>query len=401
MLIGLGVLITLAMNIFNIESINLLPVLEVLGIIGLIMIVLEAALDLRLTKQKWPIIWKSGLLALVSLFLTTFFISLVFKLFLGMETINSLLYAVPLSVMSSAIIIPSVINLDEEEREFMIYESTFSDILGIMTFYFLIQSVEAETFGELSLGILGNITLTIGISLAIGYFMIYIFQNINTSVKLFLLISVLVVLYSLGKLFHLSSLLIILMFGLMLNNRHIFYPGRLKRYLNEELVREVFNNFRLITLESSFVVRTFFFVLFGMTLVLGSLLNIKVFMASVLVLALIYGVRFGVLHILIKNNRNALLFLAPRGLITILLFFAIPEEFQVEGFDTGILLYVILVTSVLMAYALIRQGRTSRDNDHGDIRVVDSHGRLLNREEILNDPGSDNQIGGGKTEEKN
>ena len=49
---------------------NLIPVLEILGIVGLTMIVLEAALDLELEADRWPIIWKSFLVALIALVAT-------------------------------------------------------------------------------------------------------------------------------------------------------------------------------------------------------------------------------------------------------------------------------------------------------------------------------------------
>jgi NhaP-type Na+/H+ or K+/H+ antiporter len=50
------------------------------------------------------------------------------------------------------------------------------------------------------------------------------------------------------------------------------------------------------------------------------------------------------------------LLVAPRGLITVLLFFSIPEEFQVAEFEPGILLFVIIVSSILMAVGLIKFG---------------------------------------------
>jgi hypothetical protein len=44
-------------------------------------------------------------------------------------------------------------------------------------------------------------------------------------------------------------------------------------------------------------------------------------------------------------------------LITILLFFAIPTAIQSDNFSSGILLYTILITSVIMALALIAKGK--------------------------------------------
>jgi NhaP-type Na+/H+ or K+/H+ antiporter len=73
MLIALGLLLKQGLNFLNISAgDSLFDILEVLGIIGLIMIVLEAALDLKLSKEKWPIIWKSFSVALITLVLTTF-----------------------------------------------------------------------------------------------------------------------------------------------------------------------------------------------------------------------------------------------------------------------------------------------------------------------------------------
>ena len=75
-----------------------------------------------------------------SLALTSLAISFFIRLLIpGVEFIQALVYALPLSIMSSAIIIPSVANLSNYKKEFLIYESTFSDILGIMVFYMIIE----------------------------------------------------------------------------------------------------------------------------------------------------------------------------------------------------------------------------------------------------------------------
>jgi cell volume regulation protein A len=49
-------------------------------------------------------------------------------------------------------------------------------------------------------------------------------------------------------------------------------------------------------------------------------------------------------------------FVLPRGLITILLFFSIPVSRQSSEFNSGILLYVILITSIIMAISLMIKG---------------------------------------------
>jgi Kef-type K+ transport system membrane component KefB len=134
LLILTGIIISLGLKKYGVENLDMMSALELLGIIGLIMIVLEAALDLELSKDKLPIILKEMLIAFFCLLGSSFGIALIFQYTLSFDFVPALLYGVPLSSMSSAIIIPSVSNLLPEKKEFMIYESAFSDILGIMTF---------------------------------------------------------------------------------------------------------------------------------------------------------------------------------------------------------------------------------------------------------------------------
>ena len=47
------------------------------------------------------------------------------------------------------------------------------------------------------------------------------------------------------------------------------------------------------------------------------------------------------------------LFIAPRGLITVLLFYAIPKEAEVATFEPGILLFIIIGTSLIMTGGMI------------------------------------------------
>ena len=358
MLIVLGIGLKWVSERFGIESGDyLITILEVLGIVGLTMIVLEAALDLELTKDKWPIIWKSFIVALLSLLIGTIGTAYVLEYFFIDDFFMAVVYAVPLSIMSSAIVIPSVGALDEHKKEFMVYEATFSDILGIMLFYFLLGNANTSDTTVIIWDVVSNILITITLSVIISYGLVLIFQKLDTHVKLFLLISVLLMLYSIGKLFHLSSLIIILIFGLVLNNNKLFFFGPLQKMLSSRSVNSILHNFRMVTMESAFVVRTYFFVIFGMTITLSTIFNIKVALVSLILLAIIFGLRFIVLKLILRKDILPELFIAPRGLITILLFFGIPETLQSEEFNAGILLFIILISSIAMTLALVMSGK--------------------------------------------
>lgn len=358
MLIGFGILIKQGMKFIGFSTGEMLfNVLELLGIVGLIMIVLEASLDLRLSKEKWPTIWKSFSVAILSLVLSSLACAFIINYFIIPSFFTSLIYAVPLATLSSAIIIPSVGGLSVPKKEFMVYEGTFSDILGIMFFYFLIGNAEAENASMVAIDVFGNITLTVVLSIIISYALVLIFQKMTSQVKLFLLISVLLILYSVGKLFHLSSLLIILIFGLVLNNHELFFRGFLKKWIQPKKVKRILDDFHLVTIESAFVVRTFFFVVFGITITLSSLYDLEIAIISLFVLLLLFSIRFIMLKIFVQKNLFPQVFIAPRGLITILLFFAIPDEFKNEDFDSGILLYTIIISCIVMAVALVASGK--------------------------------------------
>lgn len=354
MLILLGIGLNLAIKNLFMLNYDFFLALEILGIIGLIMIVLEAALELQLKRNKIVHIFKAMFISLIGLILSAWAVVAILQYFMPeMDYLIAWIYATPLSILSSAIIIPSVSGVISSKKEFHVYESTFSDILGIMMFYFLVGRVEnSEHAGTVAM-FFGNFGLTIAISLIAGYGLLLVFQKIRSQIKLFLLISILLLLYAVGKKMHLSSLFIILIFGLMIANMPLFFGGILKKWFDIGKAKEMYDGLHVVTRESSFVVRTFFFVIFGMTITLSSLLDLNVAIVSVLIILSIYGIRFVLLRIFLGPDIIPQVFIAPRGLITVLLFYAIPKDMQVEDFNAGILLFIIIVTSLIMTFALI------------------------------------------------
>jgi NhaP-type Na+/H+ or K+/H+ antiporter len=366
MLISLGVIIKLLMNMTSMrdKDLGIDSLLQILGNVGLVMIVLEAALDLKLERHKAGILVQSLVVALVSLVGSILGIAALFYyIFPGTDYYTACLYAVPLSIMSSAIIIPSVGGLQGAKREFMVYDSTFSDILGIMVFYFMLGE-EGSEMGTTVGGIVSNLGITIVMSVIVAYGLVYIFQHLKMQVKLFLIIGVLMLMFAVGKYFHLSSLLTILAFGIVLNNTNIFFGGRLKKYFDADSVKPILHDFHNLTLESAFLIRTFFFVLFGISITLTSLYDWRVAVNGFAIVGILYAIRFVVLRFVAKNHVFPELWIAPRGLITVLLFFVIlkDERVNIPGFDAGLLLYPIIITSIIMTIGLItHRGEKVRD----------------------------------------
>jgi cell volume regulation protein A len=369
MLIVLGLGIQFILKYKNLEF-NFMPVLEILGIAGLIMIVLEAALELKLEREKLVAIGKAMLVALIGLLLSAWVVALILNWFIpSMGVQSAWLYATPLSVLSSSIIIPSVNGLKLEKKEFHIYESTFSDIFGIMLFYFLAGRLSYETDADqmqhlqhASSGYAGffwGLFLTVVLSIVLSYLIIIVFQNIKSPAKLFLLIAVLMLLYAVGKQMHLSSLLIILIFGLLIANMEVFFRGPLAKLLDVKRANSIYERLHVVTMESAFVVRTFFFVIFGMTISLASAADMKVALVSTLIIISIYAIRALALLLFMGRDIFPQVFIAPRGLITILLFFNIPQRHRAEDFNVGILLFIIIATGIIMTLAMVYDKKRS------------------------------------------
>ncbi|HTA26740.1 MAG TPA: cation:proton antiporter [Bacteroidia bacterium] len=325
--------------------------LNFFGDLGLIMIVLEGSLDLGLSRKKFPLVGKSILSAILILAGTCGLIFFVLHYYVGIPMQNAIIYSLPMAVISSAIAIPSVKELSEHKKEFIVYESTFSDIIGIMVFNFAIldNALSSESFRDFFL----NILYILVISFVSSGLLVFMLNSITTHIKSFLIFAILILIYSVGKIFHLPSLLLILVFGIMLNNNKYFFKGRLARILQLEKMSTVTTELKLLTAESAFLIRTFFFILFGYTMNLNSLITPEVVITGSLIIACILFARFIFLLFISRTHVIPELFIAPRGLVTVVLFYSIPAHFISPAFNDGIIYYVIIVSSLIMMLGLM------------------------------------------------
>ena len=214
LLLGWGVKSTSI--VLNIDIPNLEPILPILGTIGLILIVMEGALELELEPSKFEMIKKSTLLALIQMLVISFGLALSFQYFAGSTFKSGLINAIPLAIVSSAIAIPSAKNLMRNEKEFITYESSLSDIFGVIFFNFILMNdhLNASSFGMFLLQLL----LMIIVSLASTIILSYLLKRINHSIKFIPIILLVILIYSISKVYHMPSLIFILIFGLFIGN---------------------------------------------------------------------------------------------------------------------------------------------------------------------------------------
>lgn len=326
-------------------------VLEIFGIIGLIMIVLEGALDLKISRDKAPLIRRSFLAAALMLVVQAVVIALILHFWLRVNFQSCLVNAIPLAVISSAIAIPSVANLRGEKQEFIVYESTFSDILGIMFFNFALQENFAQGASVFTFG--RDVVAVLVVAVLSTAALAFLLDRIRLHVKFFLILAFLILLYSVAKKLHLSSLVLVLAFGLAVNNADQFLTGRLGRWFRPERLAEEVHQLRSITAESAFLIRTFFFLLFGFSITLSGLLSPQLLLQGVLIVAALTAIRYVYLRYIARTDLIPELFIAPKGLITVLLFYSIPQKHLIGEVSENILFIVILLTGVLMMAGLL------------------------------------------------
>lgn len=325
-------------------------ILPLLGTIGLILIVLEGALELNFTRSKLPMIRQSFWSAFFILLGTASALSGLFYYVTGAPYMDCLLFAVPYSVISSAIAIPSVARLPEAQREFIVYESSFSDILGVTFFNFALINQQISFSSITGLGV--DIILIGLLAIVSCLLLLYIMGRITHKVKFFLIISIIMLIYALGKKFHLPTLIIVLAFGLLLRNAHLIRNPWFKRVFSYKGEEEDLHQLTIFSAESAFLARTFFFLLFGFTMNVDSLFENAVLQIGLPVLLIIYLLRFAYLKFVAKRFLPEF-FIAPRGLISVLLLFSIPVERRLSQVTDGVLFSVVLITSLMIVAGLM------------------------------------------------
>lgn len=357
LLIGTGIAIKYTSLYYGKELVNVSSLVKILGIVGLIMIVLEAALDLKLGRNKLKLIGDSFASALVIFLISAFGIGFLVMHWLEVSFEIAFLYAVPLSIISSAIVIPSTGHLPESKKEFIIYESSFSDIIGILVFNYMLMDNILSMKSALTFS--GKIALAIVLSILASFLLVYLLTKIKINLKFFLVFAVLSFVYSLGEMIHLPALLIVLVFGLIINNSTLILKGKMK-WIDDNNMQNILDFLKSITAETSFLLRTFFFILFGYTMNLETLILPEVWVLGSLIILILLFVRFIYLQMILKANLFPELFLMPRGLVTILLFYTIPSTKSIGSFNEGILFFVVGVSSILMMIGLLlfKENRT-------------------------------------------
>lgn len=349
-LLALGWSLNQVGGLFNIIIPNLNVILPILGTVGLILIVLEGSLELELNRKTKGVVIKSALIAFFPLVI----IAVGFAIFLQMEWDipfkQSLINIIPFCVISSSIAIPSAINLSHEKRQFVTYESSLSDIIGVIFFNFATFGTAITLSGAFYFS--GQFLLMILISIVASLVLAFLLAKIDHHIKYGPIIILNILIYQISKIYHLPALIFILFFGLVLGNiDELKNLKMLRKFEFTKLNREV-KHFKDVVIEATFIVRTLFFIVFGFVLKTDDIINKDSLVWSVSIVISIYLLRAFFLKIG-KMDLQPLFYIAPRGLITVLLFLSITPKDRFPYLNESVVIQVILITTFIMMIGLI------------------------------------------------
>ncbi|MDT4876416.1 hypothetical protein FQZ97_1118520 [compost metagenome] len=161
--------------------------------------------------------------------------------------------------------------------------------------------------------------------------------------------------------YHLPALIFILLFGLFLENidelRHYKF---IRKFHPVNFSKEV-AKFRELTGEFAFLIRASFFILFGFLLERAEIMDPASMLWAMCITAAIFIFR-AIFLALFRMPLAPLLYLAPRGLITILLFLSVPVAKQSTLASKSLIIQVIVLSALVMMFGLMKT-RTQKEPD--------------------------------------
>ena len=350
LLLGLGWVLRQITDTAEFALPDLSPVLPILGTIGLIMIVLEGSLELDLQASNLRPMRKAAMMAIAPLILLAFGLAWVVSEYFQVSFLLALTNTLPLAIISSAIAIPTASGFSKPNKEFVIFESSLSDVVGVLIFNFVSLN---EAFGWDVIGEFGfHLLLIVLISFVATAALSFLLSRIQHHVKFAPIILLVILIYAISKIYHLPGLIMIMAFGMFLGNLDQLKRFKRMGWLRPESLEGEVHKLKELLSEGAFLVRSLFFLLFGFQIETAALLDGEAFLWAMCICVSFYLLRLIFLKVL-RMPASPLIFIAPRGLITVLLFLSIPASRNLPLFGTALITQVVLISSLMMMFGTI------------------------------------------------
>jgi len=140
----------------------------------------------------------------------------------------------------------------------------------------------------------------------------------------------------------------VLIFGLILSNNNFLENTPIKRFVDFPKFRNDLKSFKIILTELTFLVRSFFFIMFGFYAKIEGLLALRNILTALAITAGIFLLRLIFIKQVLRMKLVPIFFFSPRGLITILLFLSIPMASRISFISEEVITLVIFLTIIVM-----------------------------------------------------
>ena len=361
LLMGLGVLLGPVFGLVNAAKLS--QATGLLGTLAIILVLFEGGLELNLgdTLRHFP---GSLLLAVLAFVFSGGLVALIVSKGLGLPWSVGLLVGAALGCTSSTVVLPVLQQMEvvEPVKATLTLEASWGDVLAVLTVGLLL-GMNSRT-GTVAAGLIHGIALQVGVALLFA-----VIAGISWSRLLHLLseqrfwqvltFSIVLVLYAGMEALGANGLIAVLAFGMTLSNFPGIDPGL---GLPHRGMQAAEPQQALLTFHSelAFLVRTFFFVLIGAVAHLETFREHPLLIAGTL--AAIFAARWLAIHAsrwswrdIDAEGRSVILWMLPRGLITVVLAIEITQARSPElSFLPGLAFAVILATNLLLVLGSLR-----------------------------------------------
>jgi Na+:H+ antiporter len=365
LLMALGVILGPVLGLIRPGSLT--NTTHLLGTLAIILVLFEGALelDLRDTLRHFP---GSLLLALLAYVFSTGLVAAIVSYALGLPLLSGLLVGAALGCTSSTVVLPVLqqMKVEEPARVTLVLEASWGDVLAVLTVSVLLDLHQSG--GPLALGLALSVLRQVGVALLFSVAAGVLWSRllrVLTEQRFWqvLTFSLVLVLYAGMEALGANGLIAVLGFGLTLANFPGIDPalGFRHRYTAVAESQQALLTFHS---ELAFLVRTFFFVLIGAVAQLQTFFEHPLLMAGTV--AALFLARWLAVHAsrwswrgVGKQGREAILWMLPRGLITVVLAIEATEARGKElSFLPALAFAVILATNllVLLGSVMIKQG---------------------------------------------
>ena len=366
-LMAVGVLLGPVLGI--VDGARLRSITGGIGTLAIVLVLFEAGLelDLRDTIRQFP---GSLLLSLV-----TFLASMAAVAFLGVHfahlpLLSALLVGGVLGCTSSTIVLPVLQQVEARApvRIALSLESALGDVFAVLAVGVLLDLNISNglSLHNLAQTVLGQITVAVLLGILDGLIWSRLLPMLSEQRFWHALtLANVLLLYAGAEYLRAGGLIAVLSFGLTLAN----FPGIVSQ-LDESLLSEeesAGHHRHVLTFHSElgFLVRTFFFVMLGAVAEIDGLRRSLSF--CLLVICALFAARFVAVNLcgwairnLQRGDRELLLWMMPRGLITaVLAFQVVAARGEAFAFLPALAFVVILATNLMLVIGSVRAKSSS------------------------------------------